>query len=81
MNLRRDLEVEAVRMEIEKMVTEEIQIHTLKDGTQMVTALVAGRPIAMTSFEWRLLCRDIINALNKCLPKESDENASLPEAD
>jgi len=41
----------------------DINIHVLKDGTQMITAMVAGRPIAMTSFEWQLLCKDIISAI------------------
>lgn len=41
----------------------EIEIHILKDGTNMITAMVAGRPIAMTMFEWQLFMEDMRRAI------------------
>lgn len=51
----------------------EIEIHILKDGTQMITAMVAGRPIAMTSFEWQLICHDMLDAIDTHLTKRSPD--------
>jgi hypothetical protein len=41
----------------------EIEIHILKDGTNMITAMVAGRPIAMTMLEWQLFMEDMRRAI------------------
>jgi hypothetical protein len=55
----------------------EIEIHVLKDGTQMITAMVAGRPIAMTSFEWQLFCRDMLGAIETHLTKRSPDSLTV----
>jgi hypothetical protein len=49
----------------------DIEIHILKDGTPIITAIVAGRPIAMTSFEWQLFCRDMLCAIETHLTKHA----------
>lgn len=51
----------------------EIEIHVLKDGTQMITAMVAGRPIAMASFEWQLFCRDMLGAIETHLTSRAPD--------
>jgi len=65
----------------------EIEIHILKDGTNMITAIVAGRPIAMTMFEWQLFMEDMRRAIETHLtPRAVDlresaasEGESTPE--
>ena len=61
----------------------DIEIHTLKDGTQIVTAMVTGRPISMTAFEWQIFCADMVEALETYLPKRKTNNvapdANLPK--
>jgi hypothetical protein len=55
----------------------EIEIHILKDGTQMITAMVAGRPIAMTSFEWQLLCHDVLGVIETHLTQHALDAATV----
>ena len=50
--------------EVDAMDTE-IEIHVLKDGTQMITATVAGRPIALTAFEWQIFIDDMRRAIEQ----------------